>query len=211
MWETSCMHVSILQVWCTNLMHIACNVAVHTKVYHNDLTIFIHAHEYASCVCVSVNTHKHLVTVTRRIPLIRCNTLPHPRFLNKHLATVTRKIPLIRCSALLHPRFLTGQMRMTKYWGCGMNLWYLHMRAHTHTNTHTHGHTTTHTGSHSWIWTHTCLSLRKLFSPVQKLCFPPSGKRLLSFDIQMTFENVFFYRSCSSMRRLYCLKILRFV
>ena len=105
------------------------------------------------------------------MPLIRCNALPHPRFLNIHLATVTRKIPLIRCSALLHPQFLTGQMRMTKYWGCGMNLWYMHMRAHTHTNTHTHGHTTTHTGSHSWIWTHTRLSLRKLFFPLRKLCF----------------------------------------
>ena len=155
-------------------------------------------------VFVCLWTHKHFVTVTRTIPLIRCNALPHPRFLNIHLATVTRKIPLIRCSALLHPQFLTGQMRMTKYWGCGMNLWYIHMRAHTHTNTHTHGHTTTHTGSHAWICTHTCLSL-------SKTVFSSSGKRLLSFDIQMTFENVFFYRSCSSTRRLCCLKILRFV
>ena len=162
-------------------MHIACNVAVHTKVYHNDLTIFIHAHVYASYVCVSVNAQKHFVTVTRTMPLIRCNALPHPRFLNIHLATVTRKIPLIRCSALLHPQFLTGQMRMTKYWGCGMNLWYMHMRAHTHTGILPHTQAVTHEYEHTRVF----LSENCFF--LFENCVSSSGKRLLSVDIQMTF------------------------
>ena len=72
------------------------------------------------------------------------------------------------------------------------------LMVHSHACTHTHKHTQTRAYYHTHrqslmnMNTHVSFSPKSVFF-TSRTVFSSSGKRLLSFDEQMTFEDVFFY------------------